>query len=160
MKINKKIIISIALIFITTLITMNTTVLAFNVDYYDPEPHVEDGAFLEKAGIVLGVIKYVGIIASVIVLSIIGIKYIFSSVEGKAEFKKAMLPYVLGCFLLVGISLVIGLVEDIATAGETSASYTEDEATGELYCDSCGDRLSTKEKHNGKCSCGKYISGI
>ena len=44
MKINKKTIISIALIFITTLITLNTTVLAFNVDDYNPKPHIEDGA--------------------------------------------------------------------------------------------------------------------
>ena len=118
-KINKKHIILIALIAITVLITLNANVMAVNPDDYAPSQTITSTSFLGKAGIVLGWIKYIGILVSVIALTIIGIKYLFSSVEGKAEFKKAMLPYILGCFLLVGISLVIGLIENIASV-ETS----------------------------------------
>ena len=53
------------------------------------------------------------LISAVVALAIIGISYMLSSVEGKAEYKKKILPYVLGCFLIVGISLVLGLVADV-----------------------------------------------
>lgn len=119
-KINKKNIISIALVCITLLIIMSTNVIAVNPDEYEPSQTITSNNFLGKAGIVLGWIKYVGILISVIVLTVIGIKYIFSSVEGKAEYKKAMLPYILGCFLLVGISIVIGLIENIAYVEQLS----------------------------------------
>ena len=113
-KTNKKHIISMALICIIMLITMNTSVMAVNPDDYTPSQTITSGNFLGKAGIVLGWIKYIGVIISIIALTIIGIKYIFSSVEGKAEYKKTMLPYILGCFLLVGISIVIALIESVA----------------------------------------------
>ena len=44
--------------------------------------------FVDSAEKVLGVIKYIGIVVSVLGLAIIGIKYMISSVEGKAEYKK------------------------------------------------------------------------
>lgn len=114
--INKKIIISIALI-IMTLILLTTNVFAINPDdpKWDPNPHMDSGGgFIEKANIVLGWIQFLGILIAVIVLTIIGLKYLFSSVEGKAEYKKTMLPYVIGCFMLVGISAVIEIIESIA----------------------------------------------
>jgi len=114
MKTSKKIIFSIALIFVIMLITMNTTVMAVDTSRYDPTPQVTAGAFTQRAGIVLGWIKYIGILISVIALTIIGIKYLFSSVENKAEYKKTMVPYVIGCFMLAGVSIVISLIESIA----------------------------------------------
>ena len=113
MKLNKKMIFSIALIFLM-IFTMNTISMAVNTSRYDPEPQVTAGAFTERAGIVLGWIKYIGILVSVIALTVIGIKYLFGSVENKAEYKKTMVPYVIGCFLLAGVSVVIGLIESIA----------------------------------------------
>jgi len=113
MKLNKKMIFSIALIFLM-IFTMNTISMAIDTDKYDPKPSISAGAFTERAGIVLGWIKYVGILVSVIALTVIGIKYLFGSVENKAEYKKTMVPYVIGCFLLAGVSVVIGLIESIA----------------------------------------------
>lgn len=110
---NKKLIISIALIVFTIFIINDTQALS-DPDFYDPEPTVEQGTFLDRVGTVLGWIKYIGILVSVVALSIIGIKYLFSSVEGKAEYKKTMGPYILGCFMLVGISTVIAIIENIA----------------------------------------------
>ena len=116
-KLNKKVIISIALIFILTLI-FTTDVLALNnIDFFNPsdtKTPIANTSFLQRIGKVIGWIKYIGILISVVTLTIIGIKYLFSSVEGKAEYKKTMIPYVLGCFLLVGISVVLGIIESIA----------------------------------------------
>ncbi len=113
-KLNTKLIVSIALIIFTICILVNSVYAIDNPDYYDPEQKLDQGTFLDRAEIVLGWIKYIGILVSVVTLSIIGIKYLFSSVEGKAEYKKTLPPYILGCFLLVGISLVIEIIENLA----------------------------------------------
>lgn len=120
-KVNIKLTISIALIIIILLILANNT-FAFDPNEYDPTPEIQSGSFLQRVGIILGWIKYLGILIAVVALTVIGLKYMFSSVEGKAEYKKAMLPYILGCFMLVGISIVIGLIEYIAVSSTWSSS--------------------------------------
>lgn len=115
-KMNKKIIISVALILITIFLLSTNIFAISNPDFYDPSKGNTQTSdkFLGKAGVILGWIQYIGILISIVTLTIIGIKYLFSSVEGKAEYKKTMIPYVIGCFLLVGISVVIELIEYIA----------------------------------------------
>lgn len=54
----------------------------------------------EKAGAILGVIQTIGAVVSVIMLIVIGIKYMLGSVEEKANYKKTLVPYVIGAFLL------------------------------------------------------------
>lgn len=113
-KINKKVIISMALIIITMLILANS-VLAVNPSKYDPSKgnQLSNDKFYSKAGKLIGWIQYIGIGVSVVTLAIIGIKYLISSVEGKAEYKKTAIPYVVGCFLLMGTSFILGLIADI-----------------------------------------------
>lgn len=116
-KINKKTIIFIALIIITTLTFTNNVFAVSNPSEWDPHPSVSGGSsFINRAGFVLGWIKYIGIIISVLTLAFIGIKYMFCSVEGKAEYKKTMFPYLVGCFMLMGTSLIIGIIESLAKA--------------------------------------------
>ena len=113
MNTNKKIIISIALIIILVFVLAGR-VLAFNPNEWDPGPgKIEEGPFLEKAGIVLGWIQYIGVIVSILALAIIGLKYMLSSVEAKAEYKKTMIPYVVGCFMIMGISIILALIEEV-----------------------------------------------
>ena len=113
MNTNKKIIISIALIIILVFVLAGR-VLAFNPNEWDPGPgEIEEGPFLEKAGIVLGWIQYIGVIVSILALAIIGLKYMLSSVEAKAEYKKTMIPYVVGCFMIMGISIILALIEEV-----------------------------------------------
>lgn len=115
-KVNKKMLFSIALIILTIFTLTSSTFSVSNPDFYDPSQGAQSNntSFLQKAGIILGWIQYIGILVSVIALTIIGIKYLFGSVEGKAEYKKTMLPYVIGCFLLMGASFVVGLIANIA----------------------------------------------
>ena len=114
-KVNKKIIISIAL-FCLTIISLANTSMAVNPNEWNPNQSVSSGGtFIKKAGNVLGWIKYIGIIVSVVALAVIGFKYMLSSVEGKAEYKKTMGPYIVGCFMLVGVSILIAIIEEIAS---------------------------------------------
>ena len=58
-------------------------------------------------GKIINIIQVVGIVVAIAVVLIIGIKYMTGSVEQKAEYKKVMLPYIIGAVLLVaGTSIV------------------------------------------------------
>ncbi len=55
---------------------------------------------VSKASNILGIIQVVGIVVSVAMLMVIGIKYMLGSVEEKAEYKSSLKPYIIGAFVL------------------------------------------------------------
>lgn len=58
-------------------------------------------------GKIINIIQVGGIVVAIAVVLIIGIKYMTGSVEQKAEYKKVMIPYIIGAVLLVaGTSIV------------------------------------------------------
>ena len=59
---------------------------------------------------VLGIITVIGIVVSVIVIAGLGIKYITGSAEEKAEYKKTMMPYVIGAALVFAASAIAGIL--------------------------------------------------
>lgn len=67
----------------------------------------------DMAGIILGVIQTIGTVSSVIVLMVIGVKYMLGSVEEKAEYKKNFVPYLLGAVLLFTGTLIPQLIYEI-----------------------------------------------
>ena len=75
-------------------------------------------------GTVLGLIQYGGIIAAVIIAMIIGIKYITSAPEGKAEVKKTATFYIAGIALLLSASVIVTIIGNTIQSGtvtETTA---------------------------------------
>lgn len=69
----------------------------------------------DMAGPFITVLQTVGSIASVIVLIIIGIKYMVGSVDEKAEYKKTLVAYVIGCAIVFALSNLLGIIFDITT---------------------------------------------
>lgn len=66
---------------------------------------------------VITVIRYlnvIGVVISVLALAAIGIKYMVGSAEEKAEYKKSMIPYLIGVSLLFGITTIITILSSIA----------------------------------------------
>ena len=61
-------------------------------------------------GSVAGVIQIIGTIVSVGTLMIIGIRYMFASVEEKAEYKERIFPYLIGAVLLFGASTFVNIL--------------------------------------------------
>lgn len=66
-----------------------------------------------KIGIILGVIRSVGTILSVVILMVLGIKYMLGSVEEKAEYKNTFKLYILGTFILFTGSWLPQFIYDI-----------------------------------------------
>lgn len=69
-----------------------------------------DSSFLVKVGKVIGTIRNVAVIVSVLVLVILGIKYMLGSVEEKAEYKKAFMPLIIGIILVVASSSIASFI--------------------------------------------------
>lgn len=71
---------------------------------------------VDVAVVIIAVIRYVGVAVSIIVLLIIGIKYMTGTVQEKAEYKKTMIPYLIGVFIFFALSqilpLIIGLIAE------------------------------------------------
>ena len=79
-------------------------------------------------GQIAAVIRNAGIIVALIVLMILGIKYMTGSAEEKAEYKKTMVPYLVGAVILFGaaaiaqgvISISQGITGGVATPTTTT----------------------------------------
>ncbi len=67
---------------------------------------------------ILGIIQVVGTVVAVGVLMVLGIKYMMGSAEEKAEYKKTMIPYLIGAILLFAAvnlaSWIVGIANSIA----------------------------------------------
>lgn len=64
---------------------------------------------------IAGIVQVVGIFAAVIIIMVIGIKYMMGSAEEKAEYKKVMIPYLVGALLLFAASVFVTKIYDWVT---------------------------------------------
>ena len=55
---------------------------------------------------ILSIITGVGMILAVILVAVLGVKYMMGSTEEKAEYKKSMIPYLVGAVLVFGASAI------------------------------------------------------
>lgn len=59
---------------------------------------------------VIKIVSTIGIVVSVVVLVVLGIKYMLGSAEEKAEYKKTMLPYLIGAALVFAASAIATVI--------------------------------------------------
>lgn len=104
----------IVFIFIITFLLVNifNVVLAINPDNYKPSAVTTDETteVFDKVGVILGAVRNISAIVAVIVLMIIGVKYIIGSAEEKANYKATMIPYVVGCILAVAGTTIVSFI--------------------------------------------------
>ena len=68
---------------------------------------------VDKAGqVIITIIRVVGVIVAIVMLLVLGIKYMTGSAEQRAEYKKTMIPYVVGAVLLFAATTIVGLLYD------------------------------------------------
>lgn len=124
MKKNTIKIISIILVSLLIVLSLTSNVWATdtnpitNPGYYNPgKGTVASGAegLKDIGNDIIGVIQIIGTIISVAVLIILGIKYMVGSVEERAEYKKTMLPYLIGAIMLFGITNILAIIASISS---------------------------------------------
>ena len=113
MKIIKNIVIVFILINIVFILCSNYTVKASTDVVLNPT-YPNDTGLKNFGETIFGIIRNVAVISSVVVLAYCGMRIVFGSVEQKAEYKKTMMPYVIGAALVFGVALVFTFVQGIA----------------------------------------------
>lgn len=103
-------------IFICIVMMINVGVYAFGVGDINPgnQSQNADTAIKQMGNNALGIIQVVGIVLSVLMLIVIGIKYMLGSTEEKAEYKKSLMPYVIGAAIVFTGSMIPNIIYNIA----------------------------------------------
>lgn len=67
-------------------------------------------------GKIIGGLQSVGTVVSVMILVVLGIKYMLGSAEEKAEYKKTMIPYLIGSVLIFGAVTIASMVYNFSSS--------------------------------------------
>ncbi len=85
-----------------------------NPGSYNPtQSNVETTKVAKIGGIIVGIIRTVGTVASIIMLIILGLKYMTGSTQDKAKYKESMIPYIVGMVMLVAVVNILGILYNI-----------------------------------------------
>ena len=68
---------------------------------------------------IVTIIQVVGIVIAVIVLLVIGIKYMMGSASEKAEYKKTMIPYIVGAVPIFAGTSLVRVIYSLSTSVST-----------------------------------------
>lgn len=109
----------IVLLMLVLVISINATVLA-KASGISPKDYTGGGASVSSitttGNKIIQIVSTIGSIASVIVLVVLGLKYMMGSAEEKAEYKKTLLPYIIGAALVFAASTIASVVFNFASS--------------------------------------------
>ena len=107
------------LIIALSLALISTVVLAD--DLLDPSKitgtsTAASNSVTDIANIILGIIQVIAVAVAVIMLTVLGIKYVSAAPEGKADTNKSAVVYVVGAVLLCGTAGILQLIKSFANS--------------------------------------------
>ena len=79
----------------------------------NPSTDISAGSITKMGNRIIGLIQVVGVLLAVGILMVVGIKYMMGSAEEKAEYKKVMIPYVIGAIILFAASAIAPAVANV-----------------------------------------------
>lgn len=111
--------ISMALIILTILCTTASIVFAtpdLSQSIKDLGNKTAQGtnSVMNVGGMIVAIVQTVGVVIAVVVLLVLGIKYMMGSAEEKAEYKKTMIPYLVGAVLIFAATTIVNVVYNMA----------------------------------------------
>ena len=65
---------------------------------------------------IMGIIQVLGTVVAVVILMVLGIKYMLGSAEEKSEYKKTFIPYIVGAILIFAATAIASMVYNWAQA--------------------------------------------
>ena len=114
MKLKKVITIIVTILFLS----INTICFAkVDTQVYKPNDlnQSDYGKVFDIAGTIATVLTTVGTVIAVVGIIVLGIKYMMGTVEQKAEYKKTMIPYIIGCIFIFAIGTIVSIIYNIAS---------------------------------------------
>ena len=115
----QKILVAIAtILLVLTMLTGVVKAAAISPNSIHPDVNnVDSNSVTNMAGRVLGALQIIGVALAVIILAILGIKYMLGSAEEKAEYKKAFVPYLIGAALVFMAPTLANIVYSFFSSG-------------------------------------------
>ena len=101
------------IIFLILILTVPTISIGVSGDLNDYEPRLNEedvsgfNSAIKIGGLILRAIRIIG---TVIGIAILGIKTMIGSLEEKAEYKEKILPFIIGCLIIVSSTFIVGQV--------------------------------------------------
>ena len=114
-------ILSVAVIIVMLIFTVNTYVNAIpSPNSIKPDTNITSNTIELAGNKIVAILQTVGVVLSVVILIVIGIKYMMGSAEEKAEYKKTFMPYIVGAALIFAASLFAQVAFDFFTQLEVN----------------------------------------
>lgn len=84
-------------------------------DNFKPQDPTQSdiNVMVNMSNVIIGTIQVIGVVVSVISLMVLGLKYMTGSISEKAEYKKTMIPYLIGTIMFFAITQLIALIASI-----------------------------------------------
>ena len=101
-------IIMLMMVLSTGVMAADELISSMNPDYSDT------GSVGTIGGKIVNILSIIGVVVAVIVLLVLGIKYMMGSASEKAEYKKTMIPYLVGAILIFAASVIANVVYQFA----------------------------------------------
>ncbi len=129
---NLKILLTIFLVILLVLMISCSlsSVYALSFDDLDTSTATADVGGIQNIGInIISIISSVGMVVAVVVLMVLGVKYMIGSTEEKSKYKDSMMPFIVGALLLFAASGIAKMVYNAANSfnDKTKTTTTDDD---------------------------------
>lgn len=116
----KKIIIAlIMMIMVIAMITEPYKVYATTINVNAYKPNIEGVDSTNRAttiaNSITNILAVIGTVLSVVMLMVIGIKYMIGTVQEKADYKKTMGPYLVGAIMVFSITQILKIIASMVS---------------------------------------------
>lgn len=64
---------------------------------------------------IFGALRNIAALIAVVTIGIIGLRYMFGSVDSKAEYKATMMPWVIGVLMVVLVTTLLDVIQNLAS---------------------------------------------
>ena len=96
--------------------SISTSAFALNISEFNGNTNgTAANSIKSLSNNIIGLLQVAGMAVSIIVLIVLGIKYMMGSTAEKAEYKKTLMPYFIGALLIFGASALAGVAIDFAS---------------------------------------------
>ena len=107
------------LMVVLMIVCMSTNVLAVSIDTIESNANKAlDGkaanAFNTLGGTIIQYVTAAAMVIAVVMVAILGVKYMMGSVEEKAEYKKSFVPLLVGAVLVFGAATIARIIVGLA----------------------------------------------
>lgn len=100
--------------FLLTALMISIATCSYSISLDDYKPHIDTGLASVLKNVV-GVVQMVGTGIAILASIWLGIRYVVSSVDEKADIKKKLIPFVIGAMIFYGATGILQLIADVAT---------------------------------------------